>query len=290
MAEAIVALDEQSAVSVMCSVLESRPDLAPSIVNFAVPDLTYTPVKALSERRSNGLIKSYNHEKGFGFIACQELSDVFGNDVFLHHGQLSCFDVGAEVSFAVALNKDNKPQGYDLRPAGGGKGGGKAFSPQAAPSFPSGKGAPSKGHFEKGFEKGYSSKGGGFEKGYSAPAPQWSPADAGKGKGKDFGKGKDKGFEQSFSSSAGQKRKLEGGDDFKVDKDKELGSFSGFIKSFNSNKGYGFINCEDLQAMGYKNDVFLHHAQLGSHEVGGTVQFTAFLNGKNQPQAKDLQA
>lgn len=268
MAEAIVALDEQSAVSVICSVLESRPDLAPSVVNFAVPDLTYPPVKALSERRSLGVIKSFNPEKGFGFIACQELFDVFGNDVFLHNGQLGNFEVGSEVSFAVALNKDNKPQGYDLRAPWHSKGKG---------AVPTGKGAApvSKGS--------YAPKGAQVQV-WAPPAQQWSPpADQGKGKGKAAG-----GYQQAaWPSTPSIKRKWEG-EDFKVDKDKELGSFVGFIKSFNHNTGYGFIACEDLQAMGYKNDVFLHHAQLSGHEVGAEVRFTAFLNPKGQPQAKDL--
>ena len=63
LAEQLAALDEQSAVSVVCSVLESRPELAPSVVAFSVPDLTYAPIRALTERRSEGHIKTFNQEK-----------------------------------------------------------------------------------------------------------------------------------------------------------------------------------------------------------------------------------
>lgn len=40
--------------------------------------------------------------------------------------------------------------------------------------------------------------------------------------------------------------------------------------------------------MGYTNDVWLHHAQLGQFQVGSTVTFTCFLSDKGLPQAKDL--
>merc|ERR1712194_217095 len=46
---------------------------------------------------------------------------------------------------------------------------------------------------------------------------------------------------------------------FKVDKSGgELGDFTGTIKSFNPNKAYGFIECDELSEHG---DVFLHAAQ-----------------------------
>mmetsp|Transcript_66568 Transcript_66568/g.172231 ORF Transcript_66568/g.172231 Transcript_66568/m.172231 type:complete len:179 (-) Transcript_66568:55-591(-) len=121
--DGLCALDYDSAVTVMTSVLQARPELAPPVVNFSVPDLTYPPSKALIERRSEGTIKSFNETKGFGFIDCRELNETFGNDVFIHHAQMAGgLSVGEHVTFAVMLNKENKPQGYDLQP---GKGGGK---------------------------------------------------------------------------------------------------------------------------------------------------------------------
>lgn len=255
---AIAAMDDESAVSVICSILESRPNLAPSVVNFAVPDLTYPPVKALAERRAQGYIKSFNPEKGFGFIACDELFKVFGHDVFLHSQQLGSFPVGTEVSFAVALNKDNKPQGYDLKEAWN-KGGGKAASLVAKGGAAS---TPAKGS--------YGGKGAPIQA-QSWESPQWSqPAKGGKG---------------WSSPAAGFKRK---GEDFVVNSEQVIGDFQGFVKSFNEKNGYGFIYCEDLAALGYQTDVFLHHAQMAGYAVGAQVSFTAFLNGKGQPQAKDL--
>eukprot|EP00932_Pfiesteria_piscicida_P009613 SRR837773.20367.p1 GENE.SRR837773.20367~~SRR837773.20367.p1 ORF type:complete len:230 (+),score=65.12 SRR837773.20367:52-690(+) len=120
--DGLCALDHDSAVTVLTSVLQARPELAPPVVTFAVPDLTYPPSKALIERRAEGTVKSFNESKGFGFIECQELFATFGNDVFLHHSQLGGFTVGQPVSFAVMLSKENRPQAYDLQPAGSGKG------------------------------------------------------------------------------------------------------------------------------------------------------------------------
>jgi len=100
------------------SVLQARPELAPAIVAFAVPELTYPPQKALVERRAEGVIKSFNEAIGAGFIQCDELFEVFENDVLLQQTQLNGFQPGQPVSFAVTLNKDSKPQAYDLQSNG----------------------------------------------------------------------------------------------------------------------------------------------------------------------------
>lgn len=259
LAETVVALDEQSAVSVICSVLESRPDLAPTVVAFCVPDLTYPPAKAITERRSVGYVKSFNGEKGFGFIACEELSQVFGNDVFIVAAQLGDMPVGAEVSFAVALNKDNKPQAYDVVPVSGWR----AQAPQAAPArWPAQEKGGGKSSFKSAAPKRSweesNAKGGG----YSAPPAQAKGGSKGPPKGGGKGGGKDVG----------------GGE----------GEYTGFIKSFNGNNGYGFIECQDLRNEGYNNDVFLHKDQMGDLQVGSEVVFGVFFNNAGKPQARDV--
>mmetsp|Transcript_83590 Transcript_83590/g.259710 ORF Transcript_83590/g.259710 Transcript_83590/m.259710 type:complete len:103 (-) Transcript_83590:63-371(-) len=70
----------------------------------------------------------------------------------------------------------------------------------------------------------------------------------------------------------------------------ELGNFVGIIKSFNPKSGYGFITCEELQELGFSNDCFLHHQQMGDCSVGQEVGFLCYLNSKGQPQAKDVVA
>merc|ERR1740138_660349 len=116
-------MEEDQVVAIIGRILQDKPELAPSVVAFAVPDLTYAPSRALAERRSKGVVKSFNQEKGFGYIACPELKAVFGNDVYVHAKQIAHMcQPGTEVSFAVLLNKENKPQAFDVQPAAGGAG------------------------------------------------------------------------------------------------------------------------------------------------------------------------
>lgn len=69
--------------------------------------------------------------------------------------------------------------------------------------------------------------------------------------------------------------------------DSELDEFVGTVKSFNREKGYGFIECLDLHAQ-YSQDTFVHHLELGQFDVGSQVVFSVKLNDKNQPQARHL--
>jgi len=64
--------------------------------------------------RYQGRIKSFNVQKGFGFIECPEAHQVYGRDVFLHKAQIGQFQIGSQVSFAVDMNKSNMPQARDL--------------------------------------------------------------------------------------------------------------------------------------------------------------------------------
>merc|ERR1712194_298759 len=79
-----------------------------------------------------------------------------------------------------------------------------------------------------------------------------------------------------------------GGGNFTWDPSQVIGTFIGTIKSFNPKSGFGFIVSADLKAAGHDKDVFLMHQQMEDFEVGAQVQFTAFLNNKGSPQAKDL--
>merc|ERR1719181_866656 len=64
--------------------------------------------------RFQGRIKSFNVQKGFGFIECPEAHQVYGRDVFLHKAQIGTYQIGSQVSFAVEMNKTNMPQARDL--------------------------------------------------------------------------------------------------------------------------------------------------------------------------------
>jgi cold shock CspA family protein len=64
--------------------------------------------------RFQGRIKSFNTQKGFGFVECPEAHQIYGRDVFLHKAQIGNFQIGSQVSFAVEMNKTNMPQARDL--------------------------------------------------------------------------------------------------------------------------------------------------------------------------------
>lgn len=63
--------------------------------------------------------------------------------------------------------------------------------------------------------------------------------------------------------------------------------YSGSIKSFAADKGFGFIECPQLYEA-YGRDTWLHHAQLQTFQVGEPVEFTMTLNKQGSPQAIDL--
>lgn len=268
--DSMVGLDEDSLVTVMTSVLQARPESAPAVVAFAVPDLTYPPHRALHDRRCTGTIKSFNDTKGFGFIECEEVSNAFGSDVFLHSAQAPTWArSGVSVNFALMLSADGKPQAYDLQ-AGAGKGAAKG-----------GKGWPSL----KGLAADDGGMGGcmgamsamaamGAFGGPSAWEEMWSQT---WNAGGEKGSGKDK------RGAQGQKRPGKSVASMEV-----VGNHSGTIKSFNDKNGYGFIECVETKML-YGSDVFLHHAQIGEFKVGDPVNFNVYLNQSGKPQAKDLQ-
>merc|ERR1711963_735204 len=78
------------------------------------------PRKELNEKEKetwySGEVKSYNPDKGFGFIDCTELRERFGRDVFLHRAvaEDSGAAVGHQVSFQITLNAMSQPQASKL--------------------------------------------------------------------------------------------------------------------------------------------------------------------------------
>mmetsp|Transcript_5436 Transcript_5436/g.14715 ORF Transcript_5436/g.14715 Transcript_5436/m.14715 type:complete len:174 (+) Transcript_5436:545-1066(+) len=126
--------------------------------------------------RLTGRIKSFNREKGFGFIDCPEAFDRYQRDVFIHKQQFGDLEVGEDITFVCEPNKDGMPQARDpLRlngtSPGPGSGGG-------------GKDDDRKGKGGKGDKKGKKGKGKGDGK---------DKGDKGGGKGKGKSKGKDGG-------------------------------------------------------------------------------------------------
>jgi len=314
-------LDGETAVQLINQVLRARPELTPAIVGIACPELTYAPAKAMTERRSKGVIKSFNQHQGFGFIACPELAAVFGKDVFIHGKQMGSFDIGSEVSFAVTLSEDNKPQAYDvqhLMP-------GMMQSPmhmqlhmqqqqqqqqhqqqQIMMMQGMGKGATGKAGWGGGWASGgwaasgcgMGGWGGDYSAGWGDMSSGWADhggpathATAGWGdpmRGCKRGKGGGCCFPGGGYAAAACAAPGPGAEAQDAEAT-TLGQFSGSIRSFNEKNGFGFIECTPLRRQGYDKDVFLHQSQRGGLAVGTEVTFVAYLNTSGQLRARAVQ-
>jgi cold shock CspA family protein len=101
-----------------------------------------TPAADPSSTRFQGRIKSFNAEKGYGFIESAEAFQYYGRDVFLHKALIGDLAVGAVVSFTVESNKEGFPQARDI--TGSGSGGGKGSKGKGKDSKGKGKGKEGK--------------------------------------------------------------------------------------------------------------------------------------------------
>merc|ERR1719320_1386150 len=72
----------------------------------------------ISTRYYRGVVKSFNSREGYGFIACTELMQEYGCDVFMHKKQFFAATVslriGDSVRFRLEFSKQGKPQAREL--------------------------------------------------------------------------------------------------------------------------------------------------------------------------------
>eukprot|EP00927_Polykrikos_kofoidii_P069929 TRINITY_DN6567_c0_g1_i1.p1 TRINITY_DN6567_c0_g1~~TRINITY_DN6567_c0_g1_i1.p1 ORF type:complete len:311 (+),score=74.11 TRINITY_DN6567_c0_g1_i1:69-1001(+) len=297
-AQHLAALDDETAFNVIKTVLDARPELAPTIVSFSVPDLTYPPAKALMERRAMGVVSGFDAQKGFGFIACKELFEVFGCEVLVYAQQLRGIAPGTPVNFAVVLSRENYPQAFDVMAdgqQGGGNGGGTCGE------GPGGCGAAADwwGGADSGWGGADSGWGGG-DGGWGGVDNGWGCSDSnwgfgGKSKGSSWGSGflpgsgkKGKGGWSKDGGGGKGKSKDGFGSGQARDIQQELGQYEGVIKSFSEANGYGFIESPAITAQGYGNDVFLHRNEVKEIPVGSKVVFHAYVTSKGQVRGREL--
>jgi len=244
--------DETTAIAIVVEFLKHRPQIAPAVVAATVPDLTYAPARAITERRAKGTVKTVNHAQGYGFISAPEIAAVFGCDIFAHVKQIGSLQAGTPVSFAIMLSRDNKPQAFDVE---------ELTSPGGLAMLNTNMGSmgasPAKGMM------------------------------CGQAKGMMCGHASIKGGAMGAMSSSMKGSKGPGAASGCGGSDTELGQFEGTVKNFNQERGFGFITSEALVAQGY-SDIYVHAKNIGLFQVGDTVTFTAFLHRGSQLQAKDL--
>jgi len=126
-----------------------------------------------SSTRFQGRIKSFNAEKGYGFIESAEAFQQYGRDVFLHKALIGDLTVGATVSFTIEASKEGLPRARDVQGSGSG-------------------GKSSKGKDSKGKGKGKDGKEGSKGKGKGKEGKDSKDKDEKKQKGKGSKKDKSK--------------------------------------------------------------------------------------------------
>ncbi|CAK9044912.1 unnamed protein product, partial [Durusdinium trenchii] len=137
--EASLEGEDQEAFNQIVSELEARPHLAFPLAQWMIPNFTFAPSAAVTGNgsiRFVGNIHHQNSQKGYSFIRSKGATEQFGMDVFLHSAQRGSFQLNDQVCFAVLLNKDGKPQAFDLtKPTEADL---KRWSNDSAPDTPSG--------------------------------------------------------------------------------------------------------------------------------------------------------
>lgn len=277
--EAICSLTGSQGVEVIDQILQARPELAPQVMAYACPELTYAPARSMTERRSKGVVKSLCDQSGYATISCAELEPVFPDGVRCHEGQLGMLQIGTEVDFAVTMTLDSNAQAFDVQLVGGGPTplamlnqiplgacDGACMSACGGPSGCGGCG---------GCADAFGGCGGMV---MSSISPMLSGACGGMPAAGVV--------VVPPGQLDGRKRSLEQAS--LGDTINELGFFNGMLKSFNQSKGFGFITSLGLQQQGFSGDIFVNTAHIGGCQVGMHVTFTAFINKKGQPQAKDV--
>merc|ERR1712228_541146 len=91
---------------------------------------TITGVEGQDAKPFSGNVKSFNAEKGWGFIQGEEIQATFGKDIFLHKRELGdqAPNVGDELHFTIEVGIDGQLTAKNVEP-GLGFGGAPAPGP-----------------------------------------------------------------------------------------------------------------------------------------------------------------
>lgn len=85
-----------------------------------VPQQQAAMAGAGEDGRYVGVITNFNAEKRYGFIQCEEVTQLYGKDTFLSDQEIGQCDVGSQISFRVVVNNKGQPQARECQPMGGG--------------------------------------------------------------------------------------------------------------------------------------------------------------------------
>jgi CspA family cold shock protein len=215
-----------------------------------------------------GAIKSFNAEKGWGFIECAETAAIYGKDIFVMKTSLpASIRIGTIVSFKVTDGKANV-EATNVQVQSSGKN--LKYEPYAVNRNSSGEAA-----VYSGVIKSFNS-----QKGWGLISCDETHQIYGKDifvlKTSLPGGTADPGETVEFSVIQSEK----GPEASNVNM-----GYVGTIKSFNASKGWGLISCDETFRI-FNKDMFVLKTSLpnGKAEVGTRVRFTVFQGAKG-PEA-----
>eukprot|EP00933_Yihiella_yeosuensis_P040307 TRINITY_DN34587_c0_g1_i1.p1 TRINITY_DN34587_c0_g1~~TRINITY_DN34587_c0_g1_i1.p1 ORF type:complete len:895 (-),score=189.20 TRINITY_DN34587_c0_g1_i1:54-2738(-) len=243
-----------------------------------------------------GVIKSFNSVKGFGFIRCEESFNKYSSDVFLHKDQLGNLNAGDHVTFGVRVSDRGQPQAINVKAKPVQLFGCEpTFTTSSSPNASQQLLAALMGKNDTNSTASASP----FLEPEREEAQQEAPKVEQAAGATLLNLLKPQG---SAASNAGpsrstaaqpqaQRKQSEELDIEDGEEDEEEDSYHGIIVSLNSSKGHAFIRCSDT-FVEYGCDIFvplriLDDLKLG---LGDGVSFEIKENNKKQPQAINLRA
>jgi cold shock CspA family protein len=240
-------------------------------------------VGASADVTYKGEIKSFAHQKGYGFITSEAFP---GQDVFVMKTGVTALAAehlkpGSFCTFQ-ATDGERGPQATNVKLVGA--------AGKAAVSGAAGGGAQiaNNGGMDVGemWQLFQQFMGGGVPNAGGMQALMGGGMGGGGGSFGGFGGAK--GVMKPQFQKSGMQTGTQG--TFKVDKSGgELGECIGEIRSFNEKTNYGFIDCPDVAAAGY-GDVFLHGDMKKLYKQNMTVKFDCVINSKGKAVAINLRS
>jgi len=258
-----------------------------------------------------GNIKSFNPNSGWGHISCAQTEQIYGKDVFFMKSQVpgGMINKGTMVQFSVVQGVKG-PEGHNIRPVGGapavqGFGGMVGMQPAQNRSQPQMRNTGVVGQPQNfagnnnavcnmpstsvffGTLKSFNE-----EKGWGHISCPQTQAVYGKDmfvlrsalNGAPVSVGDSVGFQVSMGQKGPEAHNVK-----VIPGSSEQILFSGSIKLWNEDKGYGFIACDDTKNI-YQKDIFIHKKDLNGHRPtpGETVQFSVVISEQGRPEATGI--
>ncbi|CAD7947191.1 unnamed protein product [Amoebophrya sp. A120] len=235
-----------------------------------------------------GIVKSYNAGNGYGFIDCPDTYQEYHRDVFLHRMEFEAAkcEVGNEVRFEVQTSDRGQPRAVNVSkviPHGGGGGNvGRNFGGNGHVSNPpvtyttGGKGGNYRGGKNN---NSYASNNHSVHSQYTTPSnsPNLQP------------QAHFPAHHSGYLHAPQNNARIQPPQNKRSHAQTAIeGKLFGQIRTFNQEKGFGFVQSDDAGRMYNSSDVFLHYTQALNFRVGDFVYFDFVLSEQGKPQARGL--